>query len=650
MSGGDGWNGRDPLLDFQQRQHSVPTIHDLLSPPLSPLPPLPSLPSPSPPHFFLFPRLSIPRFNLLLLSLSFMLLFTAFNTIQSYVTSLLPSHLGNLSLTVLYISVVVVVPVAPILVDRLGTKTAMILGAFCYCLYIASLIRINAVLVLISSAINGFGASILWVGCGDSLTRWSEADSRGANTGIFWGIFQLSSVIGNIAAYTIINQMEESALFTIFTLTACVGSGLLIFIQPLEEEEKGKEKNKEGENGLDGMRGEEEKEKEDRREGKGVNGLNVTGASSGVGGGGMRGIIGRLDGERIGGWGDGGGGIDQPVDQIHVASVDSSPSTSIPHTPTTTFYSPSLPPPALPHPPPHLSSQPPTSSSPSSSSPSSSSRPSISTLFSCLLSLFTTPSLLLLLPIFLFQGLEFSFWNGEFSQLFPSSKLGLVLLWAGVGECIGGISFGYLSDRIGRSFTLLLGSVLYAIALGITALVKSNANWAVKVEVDEVPMIGFAAALCFGLSDAAINTQIYAILGNKYNLQLQKVKKEEEEEDGPDRMSLFEPNGWNDPEVEADPIDRVSVLVSSSSSHLIFESHTVVAAFAAFNLLQNFGAAGGFYYQLVFPLHGDDGSWIQLYVQIVGVVVSTITFVCVDRNWWRMGEATRKIKCCQSRQ
>lgn len=47
----------------------------------------------------------------------------------------------------------------------------------------------------------GFGAAILWVAVGSYITKSSLASDYGRNNGIFWGIFQLSNVLGNLGAY-----------------------------------------------------------------------------------------------------------------------------------------------------------------------------------------------------------------------------------------------------------------------------------------------------------------------------------------------------------------------------------------------------------------------------------------------------------------
>ena len=69
--------------------------------------------------------------------------------------------------------------------------------------------------------------------------------------------------------------------------------------------------------------------------------------------------------------------------------------------------------------------------------------------------LFTLDSALLL-PMYAFSGFELAFWTGEFTQLLTPGVIGLVLAFSGVGEVVGGLAFGRLSDSLGRSASITL--------------------------------------------------------------------------------------------------------------------------------------------------------------------------------------------------
>lgn len=164
--------------------------------------------------------------NVILLGLAFLLLFTAYNTAQNLLTSVLPASLGFVSLCIVYATIVVGKPLAPSIVARLGERRAMFFAAFCYVAYVAALIEINEIAIYVASVVLGLGASVLWVGQGSYLTLNSSRETRGKNacalldcvwsdatltyqrtnasrSGIFWAIFQVSGIIGNLGVFAI---------------------------------------------------------------------------------------------------------------------------------------------------------------------------------------------------------------------------------------------------------------------------------------------------------------------------------------------------------------------------------------------------------------------------------------------------------------
>jgi hypothetical protein len=77
-------------------------------------------------------------FNTVVVSIAFFFIFSSYNTIQNFATSLLPGNLGNVSLSVLYASVAVSVFFAAPVIRRWGAKWTMVAGSLTYCAYIAS--------------------------------------------------------------------------------------------------------------------------------------------------------------------------------------------------------------------------------------------------------------------------------------------------------------------------------------------------------------------------------------------------------------------------------------------------------------------------------------------------------------------------------
>jgi len=107
--------------------------------------------------------LRLPTFNVYIVSLSFLVLFSAFNPIQSFVTSMLGDGLGNESLTICYGTVTAVVLFVPAVVNVTGEPLAMLLGGFGYCQFMIALLFPTKTVLLTCSVILGCGSALLWV-------------------------------------------------------------------------------------------------------------------------------------------------------------------------------------------------------------------------------------------------------------------------------------------------------------------------------------------------------------------------------------------------------------------------------------------------------------------------------------------------------
>lgn len=439
--------------------------------------------------------------NILTLSISFVCLFSAYNAFQNMATSLLPGNLGNVSLAVLYATVSVSVFTGPIILHTIGDRATLVAGAAMYVIYMASLIKIVEGVVIAFSVVIGFGAAILWIAVGVYITRNSTADTYGRNTGIFWSIFQLSQVFGNLCTYLVMPLLSSTqALFIGFTAMGAVGTSGLLLLRPPPAALQG--------------------------------------------------------------------------------GADTADATTVKHVSMAEFC--------------HGVLQ------------------SARLLF--------TPTMALHIPLMFFSGMELSFWTGEFPQLLSTNKIGLVLTFVGIGEVIGGLTFGRLGDAIGRRWSFLVGVVCYSGALVISACIKLRSAHIDPIVGGE-PLVAFLAAILFGLGDSSFNTNIYASVSHFYGSP--------EGAPPPEHLQL---SSETTKLLADDSINNGSPRVTTVSTAPAYDHALAVRAFAAFQLVQNLGAAFGFFYALPCPLHGADGTYTQVYVQASILVVATVGFFIVSRK------------------
>jgi len=138
----------------------------------------------------------------------------------------------------------------------------------------------------------------------------------------------------------------------------------------------------------------------------------------------------------------------------------------------------------------------------------------------------------------------------------------------GISEIIMSPIIGKLSDIIGRAPTLLIGTLFYSLGLLFTGFIKSNFFFTPTLFGESWTIYG--ASVCFGFSDAIYNVLIVAVLGDFY----------------PDNILM---------------------------------------AFTIAQVFENLGSAVGYYYAIAFPLHGFNGTFVQIWVQFVVLCISTIT-------------------------
>ena len=108
---------------------------------------------------------------------------------------------GFTSNAIIYAVFAVASWLAPSAVAIKGPKIAMIIAGVTYAQYIAQLLWPNTYLLYISAVVIGLGAPVIWTAQGNLLSLNSDDDTISRNSGVFWGMLQMSTFIGNTFAY-----------------------------------------------------------------------------------------------------------------------------------------------------------------------------------------------------------------------------------------------------------------------------------------------------------------------------------------------------------------------------------------------------------------------------------------------------------------
>jgi MFS family permease len=224
-------------VSLDEQLNSEPTTP--MESPRTPHSPVP-IPPPLPPHGHNFYRKSerkpvgIPRvfwnyWGVVILGLSFLFIFSSYNTTQGYMTTIYKSN-GYIILGIIYFIFGVTNFLSPIAVSYFGPKLVIVVASGTYAIFVLSCGSDLWYVVCIFAAFQGIGSSVLWTAQADYLSRIAGSDI-GLFSGIFYGFFWSSLVIGYLIGGILLSaQLELWITFLILFVFSFIGSFLLLFL------------------------------------------------------------------------------------------------------------------------------------------------------------------------------------------------------------------------------------------------------------------------------------------------------------------------------------------------------------------------------------------------------------------------------------
>ena len=218
-----------------------------------------------------------PKVQTVMLGIIFFWVFAAYTTIQFYSASTYGSSLAADSVSAVYLSFTLTCLISPTIINKYGCRLSMFFGVLGYAsLVLASLIYFlygsgggegdddDALwarrLVVLGGAVLGCGASTLWTAQGRLILQYAsraeELDNSGSTSttptsqesgrnkpkktqtgklmGLFWAIFQCSSLVGGSISFIYFNRKPEgsTALYTLFLGFIIMGALFTQFVLP----------------------------------------------------------------------------------------------------------------------------------------------------------------------------------------------------------------------------------------------------------------------------------------------------------------------------------------------------------------------------------------------------------------------------------
>ncbi|NWU77063.1 MFS11 protein, partial [Onychorhynchus coronatus] len=187
-------------------------------------------------------------FNIIILGVSFMFIFTAFQTCgniaQTVITNLNNTDFhgsGYTSMSIIYGVLSASNLISPSVVAIVGPQFSMVVSGIFYSLYIAVFIQPTTWAFYTASVFIGIAAAVLWTAQGNCLTLNSDENTIGRNSGVFWALLQFSLFFGNLYIYfawqgkTYISESDRRTVFIALTVISLVGTVLFFLIRKHED-------------------------------------------------------------------------------------------------------------------------------------------------------------------------------------------------------------------------------------------------------------------------------------------------------------------------------------------------------------------------------------------------------------------------------
>ncbi|KAG6437410.1 hypothetical protein SASPL_102326 [Salvia splendens] len=187
------------------------------------------------------------RRDVYLLCWAFLLIFLAYGAVQNLESTInTEGDMGTISLGILYVSFAIFSLVASMVVKKMGSKNALILGTTGYWLFIAANLKPSWYTMVPASLYMGFAASIIWVGQGTYLTSTATSHANdyklhegtviGKFNGEFWGMFACHQLVGNLVTLALLRDEEggttsgTTLLLIVFLISMTLGTILMCFL------------------------------------------------------------------------------------------------------------------------------------------------------------------------------------------------------------------------------------------------------------------------------------------------------------------------------------------------------------------------------------------------------------------------------------
>jgi hypothetical protein len=148
------------------------------------------------------------HWNVYVLSAALVVLFAGYNTSQELGPKLLGRG-SRIATAVFYATATIAGPLPARIAAAMGQRTALVLSALCYALYVASLAYLVLPVVVCLSVVLGVAAAVLFTVLPAEINSSVSPEHRGWANSLTWASLRLSAIPGNLLALSLLKDGDD---------------------------------------------------------------------------------------------------------------------------------------------------------------------------------------------------------------------------------------------------------------------------------------------------------------------------------------------------------------------------------------------------------------------------------------------------------
>ncbi|MBI5393224.1 MFS transporter [Candidatus Woesearchaeota archaeon] len=169
--------------------------------------------------------------QLYLVSFAFSFIFFGYNAVQQFIAGIFEldgnKNIAFISLAIIYCVFILSMFLAPLIIQKIGTRKSMLYSALLYASYPLAVASKNILFLYSASFLVGLGAGTLWNGLKVHIISISKKEEYGRNLGIFYFFVSFGTVLGVLLTSILIERTSLFIIMLVHTIMILVSSCFL---------------------------------------------------------------------------------------------------------------------------------------------------------------------------------------------------------------------------------------------------------------------------------------------------------------------------------------------------------------------------------------------------------------------------------------